>query len=367
MSGPIRVGVVGGGLVSQVVHLPVLTRLHRHYTLRALAEPSPALRAGLGRRFGIDALHEDWREMIHSGQLDAVVVAAPNALHAPIVLAALSAGLHCFVEKPLCIDPADAVRIAAAADRADRVVQVGYMKRFDRVAESAVAALRDAAASPLVVDVMTYDPGLSRFFGPDELRPAPGDVPAGARDELREAEQAQCHAAVGAAADRDADRRMLVDVFLGALVHDVNLLAWIADARGLGPLRGTDARILPDARGAQVSGLMGDAPWTASWVSTPAIDDFAETVRVLTPDAAHELCFQAPYGAVKRRGTRHTVRAGGRSTTTEERDDSFDRELAAFAAAITGHGARRNVVEEAARDVTLLCELFATAGGRSAS
>ena len=58
------------------------------------------------------------------------------------MLAALDAGLHVFVEKPMCITLADADAIIAARDRAGKVVQVGTMKRYDPAVE---AMLEDAA------------------------------------------------------------------------------------------------------------------------------------------------------------------------------------------------------------------------------
>ena len=63
--------------------------------------------------------------------LDAVVVAVPDAYHADVSIQALEAGLHVLCEKPLALSIAECDRIAAARDAADRVVQVGTMKRFD--------------------------------------------------------------------------------------------------------------------------------------------------------------------------------------------------------------------------------------------
>ena len=57
------------------------------------------------------------------------------------MLDALAAGLHVFCEKPLCFTEAEAAAIAAARDRAGRVVQVGYMKRFDPNYEAALEYL----------------------------------------------------------------------------------------------------------------------------------------------------------------------------------------------------------------------------------
>ena len=99
----VEVGVVGGGLVAQAEHIPYLTALRDRFALMALAEPSRMVREALGARYGIDGLHADHRSMLDSGGLDAVVVCSPAGTHAEIVLAALDAGVHVFVEKPMCI------------------------------------------------------------------------------------------------------------------------------------------------------------------------------------------------------------------------------------------------------------------------
>ena len=63
------------------------------------------------------------------------------------MLDALDAGLHVLVEKPLCLAPADADAIAARAQQRGRVVQVGYMKRFDPAYERLLGAAAQTRAS----------------------------------------------------------------------------------------------------------------------------------------------------------------------------------------------------------------------------
>ncbi|MFM7147289.1 MAG: Gfo/Idh/MocA family protein, partial [Actinomycetales bacterium] len=158
---PLRVGVVGGGLIAQAAHLPNVAANPRT-ELVALAEPSAVVREALAARYGIGQVHRSWEDMLEQGSLDALVICSPHATHAEIVLAAVDLGVHCLVEKPLCIDPADAVRIDEQARASGVVVQVGYMKRYDPGFE---AFINDLPASPdqlLLIDVTTYDPWMSR-------------------------------------------------------------------------------------------------------------------------------------------------------------------------------------------------------------
>src|SRR6185369_6628681 len=81
---------------------------------------------------GVTALHEDFGAFVHDPQLDAVVLVTPTALHAEQTIAALEAGKHVFVEKPLALAVADCERVEAVARKhPDRLAMVGFVRRFD--------------------------------------------------------------------------------------------------------------------------------------------------------------------------------------------------------------------------------------------
>jgi predicted dehydrogenase len=117
-NGQTRIGVIGGGLVAQAMHLPYLSELTEDFDLAALAEPSRKVREALAARYAIPSAHADWRSLVEGGTLDAVLIASPAGTHLEIVLAALDAGLHVFCEKPICLSVADIDKVVAARDRA---------------------------------------------------------------------------------------------------------------------------------------------------------------------------------------------------------------------------------------------------------
>ena len=162
----VRVGVVGAGLVAQAMHIQYLAAMRDRFALVALAEPSRTVREAIGARYGIAGLHGDYRSLLDAGGVDAVVVCSPAGTHAEVVLAALDADLHVFVEKPMCITLADADAIVAARDRAGRVVQVGTMKRFDPAYERLLEELPQSAESLRYVSVVVNDPEFGPFFAP---------------------------------------------------------------------------------------------------------------------------------------------------------------------------------------------------------
>src|SRR5437868_5474635 len=123
----VKVGVIGGGLISQVEHLPNLLAMPERFEVVGLADPSPKVRAHLTERHRIPTFAT--ADELMAQKLEAVVIGTPDATHADLSVAALDRGLHVFCEKPLCYSVEDADRVIAVRDRAGRVMQVGYMKR----------------------------------------------------------------------------------------------------------------------------------------------------------------------------------------------------------------------------------------------
>ncbi len=138
MSAPVRLGVVGCGRIAQVAHLPAATKA-AGIELAAVCDPSPHLSGAVGARYGVPAFTE--LEAMLDTALDAVVVATPDRLHHEHALAALEAGKHVLVEKPLAPEPDDARHLGEISDRLGLKLQVGAMKRHDPGIEYARAAV----------------------------------------------------------------------------------------------------------------------------------------------------------------------------------------------------------------------------------
>jgi predicted dehydrogenase len=140
---PIKVGIVGCGEVTQVIHLPTLDLLAGQFQPVALCDVSPKVVDAVGERWGIAKRCTDYRDLVQLGDLDAVLVACTEAFHAEVTLAALDAGKHVLLEKPMCYTLADADAIVAAQRRAQRVVQVGYMRRYNPAFLAACRRVRE--------------------------------------------------------------------------------------------------------------------------------------------------------------------------------------------------------------------------------
>jgi len=125
---PARYGFIGAGAIAQRRHLPECLA-NPNSVVAAIADPAKGRAAEQAERFGGHAWTR-WETMLDEADLDAVVVATPNALHAPQTVAALKRGLHVLVEKPMATTRAEARQMIAAAKKARRYLMVGMNQRL---------------------------------------------------------------------------------------------------------------------------------------------------------------------------------------------------------------------------------------------
>ncbi len=123
----LRVGVVGVGWAGQR-HLEAYAALP-DVEIAAVAGLEVPARAALAAQYGIEHQVDRWEELLELEGIDAISVAVPTFLHAPIAIAALERGLHVLSEKPIARDAAEAESMVAAARAAGRVLDVGFNHR----------------------------------------------------------------------------------------------------------------------------------------------------------------------------------------------------------------------------------------------
>jgi predicted dehydrogenase len=123
----IRVGLVGVGKMG-ISHYAILGA-HPRAQVVALCDSATYVTSALRKRTGVETF-KAFEKMIDSAGLDCVFVATPTATHFDAASYALAHGLHVFVEKPLCLDPAQSKDLADLARSRNRANQVGYHNRF---------------------------------------------------------------------------------------------------------------------------------------------------------------------------------------------------------------------------------------------
>lgn len=126
----IRVGIVGCGEVAQIIHLPSLYQLADQFEVTALCDVSAQVLNSVGDHWGVAQRYPEYRDLIQASNVDAVLVANPHVYHTEVTLAAIAAGKHVLVEKPMSISLQEADQVISAQREAGVTVQVGYMRRY---------------------------------------------------------------------------------------------------------------------------------------------------------------------------------------------------------------------------------------------
>jgi len=123
----IGIGIVGLGVGQW--HLEEFQKVPEAEVV-ALCDLDESKLMDAGRKYGVSRLYTDYRELVEDPRVDAVSICLPNYLHAPAAIAALEAGKHVLVEKPLARTPEEAREIIAARDRSGKKAMVAMKFRF---------------------------------------------------------------------------------------------------------------------------------------------------------------------------------------------------------------------------------------------
>jgi predicted dehydrogenase len=137
----LNIGVIGCGRATETRHLPALARLPCAEVV-GLADINSDLLHRIADGFGIEHRHQDYRRLLDDVTVDAVAVCVPAHSHVEVALAAMAAGKHVLIEKPLAITLADAERISArAAENPELKVMMGLNMRWHRLIRKARAII----------------------------------------------------------------------------------------------------------------------------------------------------------------------------------------------------------------------------------
>ena len=132
------------------VHIPMV-KLIPEFEIVALADPTPAFLDRAATLAGAGAaLYADYKKMLDEHRdLDAVIVVAPDSLHAEIAVEAFSRGLHVLCEKPMATSIEDANKMIAAAERSGKILQIGHQMRFRGVFAKLADLVRNGEIGPV--------------------------------------------------------------------------------------------------------------------------------------------------------------------------------------------------------------------------
>lgn len=127
-SSSINVAVIGAGAIG-VDHIAAFQQ-HPAAHVVAIVESHADRGAEAAKRFGVPEVVADYKKLLARDDIDAVSIALPNYLHALVGLAALKAGKHVVIDKPIATNAADAAKLAAEAKKRKRILLIGQNNRF---------------------------------------------------------------------------------------------------------------------------------------------------------------------------------------------------------------------------------------------
>ena len=130
----VRIGIIGMGRMG-LTHYSIINT-HPAVRITAIADTS-SMMLGMIKKYipGLKTF-EDYKDLLESGLVDAVIVCTPSVMHYDVCRLACEKGVHVFCEKPFTTDPDQAAELSALFEQKGLVNQVGYVYRFDPVFKS---------------------------------------------------------------------------------------------------------------------------------------------------------------------------------------------------------------------------------------
>jgi predicted dehydrogenase len=160
VSDKLGICVIGAGRAG-LIHAVNFAKGIKHARLAAISEPNLQTAEKACRELELERHYPDYREALEDDHVDAVVVVTPTDYHRDIVVAAAEAGKHILCEKPMAMTVSECDEMIAAAEKRGVVLQIGFMRRFDRGFVYAREQVRQGAIGDVVlVKSLTRGPSI---------------------------------------------------------------------------------------------------------------------------------------------------------------------------------------------------------------
>ena len=125
-----KIAFAGAGYIINIHARAV--KAQKDVELTAVVEKFSDKSAALAQKFQIKDQYHTMEEMLKAGGVDALVIGTPNFLHAPQAIAALKAGVHVMVEKPMAMNTREAEKMKEASEKSGARLMVAHCWRFDK-------------------------------------------------------------------------------------------------------------------------------------------------------------------------------------------------------------------------------------------
>jgi predicted dehydrogenase len=337
-----------------MMHLPSLDHLRDFYTVTALCDVSEEVLQAVGEKWRIPKRYQGYGDLLAQNDVDAVLVANPDAHHAEVTLAAMAAGKHVLVEKPMCMTLREADEISAAQARAGVTVQVGYMRRYAPAFVEACRILPDLGEIRLarVHDVL----GQNALIVQNISRVTRGsDVSA---DVIAASRRLRAERLVEAVGEAPAELQRAYGLMLGLSSHDISAMR---------ELLGMPQRVLYAAQrqgGRYLSAAFDYGTYVCHYeTGVDTIPRFDAHLEVYGDERVLRVQYDTPY--VRNLGIRlHVTEANGRGGVVERAElprwgDAFVAEWQAFYENVREQRAPKTSPADFRQDLELFRDMIA--------
>jgi predicted dehydrogenase/threonine dehydrogenase-like Zn-dependent dehydrogenase len=158
----LRIALVGAGNLARWAHLPNLRKIP-NARLHAVYSASGARGKSYGRRFGASYCCSDYDEILRDSAVDVVLIVSRNQYHAEQAVAALRAGKHVFLEKPMALTQKQCLDIYEAVEESGKQLTVGFNRRFAPFYVEQKQQL-EKRSGPVVINCRVNSPGISGSY-----------------------------------------------------------------------------------------------------------------------------------------------------------------------------------------------------------
>lgn len=217
----LNVGIVGCGEAAQILHLPAIRDLPEQFRVSGVCDASATVLRGVGAGVPEARQFAESSDLVTNDNVDVVLITNPNVYHTDVALAAMRAGKHVMIEKPMCVTLSEADALTEAEAKYGVTVQIGYQRRYAPAFEEAVRLVKELTQPINLARVHDVIGPNASFIESTTPVIKANDIPTSVMEHAQAALAAKNIEAIGTA---EGARARAYAILLGLSSHDISAM-----------------------------------------------------------------------------------------------------------------------------------------------